>query len=428
MDAPGTQAPALRWQASGSSPLPFASRSSFMAKTFDAIVVGARCAGSPTAMLLARKGYRVLLIDRATFPSDTNSTHILHPPAIAALARWGLLDRVVATGCPPVDTYAFDFGPLTISGSPGTPKFPLAYCPRRIVLDKILVDAAAEAGAEVREGFTVDDVLTEDRRVAGIKGHQKGEFNITEKARVVIGADGWHSVIARIVEPERYDEKPPLLAGFYAYWSDLPMHGRYEVYVRPHRGFGALTTNDGLTMVVTGWPSSEFAANKHHLEASYLETIALVPEFAERLRSAKRQTHFSGAIVPNYFRKPYGPGWALVGDAGYIKDPITAQGLSDAFQDAERCTDALDAWLAGHRAFDDALGEYQRARDQHALPMYEFTCELARLEPPPPEMQQLLASIHGKRKAMDAFMRTCAGTTSPAEFFAPDNISALIAA
>jgi 2-polyprenyl-6-methoxyphenol hydroxylase-like FAD-dependent oxidoreductase len=280
----------------------------------------------------------------------------------------------------------------------------------------------------VREGFTVDDVLTEDGRVAGIKGHQKGEANIIEQARVVIGADGWHSAVARAVNPERYNEKPPLLAGFYAYWSGLPMHGRYEVYVRPHRGFGALSTNDGLTMVVTGWPASEFGANKHRLEASYLETIALVPQFAERLRSAKRQTHFTGAIVPNYFRKPYGPGWALVGDAGYIKDPITAQGISDAFHDAERCADALDAWLAGKRAFDDALGDYQRACDQHALPMYEFTCELAKLEPPPPEMQQLLASIHGKRKAMDAFMQTFAGTMSPKEFFAPDKISALLAA
>jgi 2-polyprenyl-6-methoxyphenol hydroxylase-like FAD-dependent oxidoreductase len=399
-----------------------------MSRIFDAIVVGARCAGSPTAMLLARKGYRVLVVDRATFPSDTNSTHILHPPAIAALARFGLLDRLVATGCPPVDTYAFDFGPITISGSPGTAPFPLAYCPRRIVLDKILVDAAAEAGAEVREGFTVDDVLIEDGRVAGIKGRQKNGASIAERSRVVIGADGWHSAIASAVDPERYNERPRLLAGFYAYWSGLPMHGRYEVYVRPHRGFGALSTNDGLTMLVTGWPVSEFAADKHRLEATYLETIALVPEFAERLRSAKRQSHFSGAIVPNYFRKPYGPGWALVGDAGYIKDPITAQGISDAFQDAERCATALDQWLAGHRGFDDALGNYERTRDQHALPMYDFTCELAKLEPPSTEMQQLLASIHGKPKAMDAFIQTCAGTMSPAEFFAPGKVSALLAA
>ena len=119
---------------------------------YDAIVVGARCAGSPTAMLLASKGYRVLVVDRATFPSDTVSTHLVHPPGVAALRSWGLLDRLEATGCPPIDTYAFDFGPFTISGSPGTDETPIAYGPRRTVLDKILVDGASDAGAEVREG------------------------------------------------------------------------------------------------------------------------------------------------------------------------------------------------------------------------------------------------------------------------------------
>src|SRR6266550_3977356 len=120
--------------------------------SYDAIVVGARCGGSPTAMLLARKGYNVLVVDRATFPSDTISTHIVHPPGVAALRRWGLLDRLSATGCPPIDTYAFDFGPFTISGSPGNDDASIAYCPRRTVLDKLLVDGASEAGAEVREG------------------------------------------------------------------------------------------------------------------------------------------------------------------------------------------------------------------------------------------------------------------------------------
>src|SRR5207344_1463552 len=123
---------------------------------YDAIVVGARCAGSPTAMLLARQGHRVLVVDRATFPSDTVSTHVVHPPGAAALARWGLIDRLTATGCPPMHTYAFDFGPFTLSGSPGTKDAPVAYCARRTVLDKVLVDAAAEAGAEIREGFRRD--------------------------------------------------------------------------------------------------------------------------------------------------------------------------------------------------------------------------------------------------------------------------------
>lgn len=125
---------------------------------FDAIVVGARCAGSPTAMLLARKGYKVLLVDKASFPSDTISTHLIHPPGVTALEHWGLLDDLLATGCPGIDTYAFDFGTVTISGAPGTDEAPLAYSPRRTLLDKLPVDAAIEAGAELRERFTVEDL------------------------------------------------------------------------------------------------------------------------------------------------------------------------------------------------------------------------------------------------------------------------------
>src|SRR5262245_28792335 len=129
------------------------------ANEYDVIVVGARCAGSPTAMLLARKGYRVLLVDGTTFPSDTASTHIVPPPGVEAVDRWGLLPALVASGCPAIGTYSFDFGPLVIEGRPGTAESPVSYCPRRTVLDKILVDGAAAAGAEVREGWGVDELI-----------------------------------------------------------------------------------------------------------------------------------------------------------------------------------------------------------------------------------------------------------------------------
>jgi 2-polyprenyl-6-methoxyphenol hydroxylase-like FAD-dependent oxidoreductase len=379
-------------------------------------------------MLLARRGHRVLLVDRATFPSDTISTHVVQPTGVAALSRWGLLDRLTATGCPPIHTYAYDFGPFAIEGSPGTRASPVAYSPRRTVLDKILVDAAVEAGVEVREGFTVDRVLSEQGRVVGIEGRSKGGAPVTERARVVVGADGKDSRVVAAVRPERYDERPAVLASYYTYWSGLPVTGRFETWIRPRRGMAAMPTHDGLTLVIAGWPYAEFEANRRDVEGSYRRTIELVPELAGRLRKGRREARFAGAAVPGSFRKPWGPGWALVGDAGYVKDPITAQGIRDAFLDAERCSAALDAALTGARPFDEAMAGYQRARDEDARPMYEFTCMLATLEPPPAEMQAVLGALPGHPAAMDRFAQMNAGTISPAAFFAPESVAAILSA
>jgi 2-polyprenyl-6-methoxyphenol hydroxylase-like FAD-dependent oxidoreductase len=394
---------------------------------FDAIVVGARCAGSPTAMLLARKGYRVLVVDRARFPSDTISTHVLHPPTVAALARFGLRDRLVATGCPPIDTYAFHLGPFAITGSPGTADSPVAYAPRRTVLDKLLVDAAAEAGAELREGFSVDEIIVADGRVTGIRGRDADGRPVVVRARVVIGADGRSSLVARAVGAATYHERPPLQAAYYAYWSGLPMDGRFETYLGDRTGFAALPTHDGLTCVIGGWSYDQFEARKRDLEGNYLALLDAAPPFAARIRPPRRETRLFGAATPNFFRAPSGPGWALVGDAGYIKDPITAQGIADAFHDAELLAEALDQAWTGASPEAVALAGYQVKRDARVMPMYELTCQLATLEPPPPEMQQLLAAMQGDREAMDGFCRVNAGVTSPAEFFAPDSVGRIVA-
>ncbi len=394
---------------------------------YDAIVVGARCAGSPTAMLLARKGYRVLVVDRATFPSDTISTHLVHPPGIAALDRWGLLDRLVATGCPAIHEYAFDMGPFVISGAPGKPEFPIAYGPRRTVLDKLLVDAASEAGAEVREGFNVEEIVIEGGRVTGIRGRSEGGQPVSERARVVIGADGSNSSVARAVTPEQYHERPRLQAGYYTYWSGLPMDGRFEAYDRDGRGWAAWPTNDDLTLLIVSWPMAEFESNKQDIEGNYLATLDWAPEFRDRVRAARREERYVGAAIPNFFRKPFGPGWALVGDAGYTRDFITAQGISDAFRDAELCVTAVDESLSGARPFDEAMGACQSARDTRVLPIYEFTCQFAMLAPPTPEMQELLAAVHGNQAAMDGFAQVVSGVTSPADFFSPDNVGRIFA-
>jgi 2-polyprenyl-6-methoxyphenol hydroxylase-like FAD-dependent oxidoreductase len=244
---------------------------------------------------------------------------------------------------------------------------------------------------------------------------------------VVVGADGRHSLVARAVDPVEYHQKPRLLAGYYSYWSGLPMDGRWETYVRPQRGFAAWPTNDDLTLVVGGWPYAELEANRTDIEGNFLKMLDLAPEFAERVRAARREERFSGAAVANYFRRPYGPGWALVGDAGYNRDFITAQGIADAFRDAELCAAALHQSFLGDD-FDRAMGVYQSDRDRQVLPMYEFTAQLAALEPPPPELQRLLGAVHGNQPAMDQFARVNAGVTSPEEFFSEANVGRILTA
>jgi 2-polyprenyl-6-methoxyphenol hydroxylase-like FAD-dependent oxidoreductase len=168
---------------------------------YDAIIVGARVAGSPLAMLLARKGYRVLLLDKARFPSDTISTHHIHQPGVARLIRWGLLERVRASNCPPTTEITFDVGPFALRSAPPPAEGNFeAYAPRRRVLDKILVDAAAEAGAEVREDFSVEEITTEGGAVTGVRGRAANGPPVSERARVVVGADGARSFVARSVQ------------------------------------------------------------------------------------------------------------------------------------------------------------------------------------------------------------------------------------
>ena len=304
-----------------------------MSTDYDAIVIGARCGGSPTAMLLARNGYRVLLVDRATFPSDTMSTHLAHPPAVAALARWGILEQLEATNCPPITRYSFDFGPVTVAGTPrpanGTAK---AYCPRRIVLDALLVEAAAAAGAEVREAFTVEEVLVDDGRVTGIRGHAKGGDTVTETAQVVVGADGRHSLVAKAVQPEQYNEVPPLAPAYYAYWSGLPADG-FDTYIRAEvgRGWAAIPTHDGLTCVVQGWPQARLRGQPARTwRATYLKCFELAPEFAERDAAAPSGSRVSWAreTCRVTSASPTARDGRSSGDAGYHKHPITAFGIT----------------------------------------------------------------------------------------------------
>jgi 2-polyprenyl-6-methoxyphenol hydroxylase-like FAD-dependent oxidoreductase len=394
---------------------------------YDAIIVGARCAGSPTAMLLARQGYRVLLVDKARFPSDTLSVHYIHQPGVARLKRWGLLDQVAASNCPPVRTQRLDFGPVVLEAAPAPFDGVVeGYAPRRTVLDKLLIDSAAAAGAEMRERFTVDELVMDGDRVAGIRGHAAGGATVTETARIVVGADGLHSRVARFVGAPTYEARPTLTCAYYAYWDDLPVQG-VELYARPDRMIAVGGTNDGRTSVIVYWPRAAFPEVRADIERHFLAALDLVPGLAERVRAGHRAERFRGtADLPNFFRKPYGPGWALVGDAGYHKDPITAQGISDAFRDAGLLAEAIADGFAGRRRLADALAEYERRRNEAVMPLYEFTCQLASLQPPPPEMQRLFAALQGNPAEASRFLGTVAGTVSIPEFFSPENLGRII--
>jgi flavin-dependent dehydrogenase len=391
---------------------------------YDAIFVGARCAGSPTALLLARKGYKVLLVDRSPFPSDLPfSTHYIHQAGTARLRRWGLLDEIAASNCPPITTFYFDFGSFVLTGSPppadGVEE---AYAPRRKVLDAILVEAAVNAGAELRTGFSVEELHWDNNRVTGIGGREKGGSAISEKAHIIIGADGMHSMVARAVQAPEYNTKPPLQGPYFSYWSGVQMKG-FEFYPGAYRGAFGWMTNDGLALIGVGFAAQDHATVRTDIEGHYLRTITEdAPDLARRIQSGHREERFVGGIIPNYFRKPFGPGWALVGDAGYLKDPCTAEGITDAFHSAELLADAIDAGLSGRQPLDAALEGYEQQRNEAAFPLYEFTCKLATLAPPPPEMQQLLAALQGNQEQTNRFFGLFAQTVSVQAFFAPENM------
>jgi 2-polyprenyl-6-methoxyphenol hydroxylase-like FAD-dependent oxidoreductase len=242
----------------------------------------------------------------------------------------------------------------------------------------------------------------------------------------VIGADGRHSVIARAVKAPEYNVRPSLSCWYYAYWSGVPVEGP-ELYSRPSRAFGPIPTNDGLVCLPVAWTQREFQQYRADIEGNYLKTIELAPGLAERVRQGKREGRFIGtAVLPNFFRKPVGPGWALVGDAGYHKDPITAQGISDAFRGAETLAEALDAGFSGREPWESVLARLERTRDEEVMPMYEFTCQLATLEPPPPVMQQLFTALHGNQSETNRFFGTLAGTVPVREFFSPENMQRII--
>jgi 2-polyprenyl-6-methoxyphenol hydroxylase-like FAD-dependent oxidoreductase len=368
-----------------------------LSRRYDAVVIGARCAGAATAMLLARAGLSVLVLDRGKEGTDTLSTHALMRAGVLQLHHWGILERVRGRGTPTVTSTAFHYGEQVVAiqlkprdGVDGL------YAPRRFVIDQLLVDGAREAGAELVYGAVVTGLTrAADGRVTGVIVKNPDGINAIEVAAgIVIGADGMRSTIAELVGAAAYRTARHTTAVVFSYFPGLPPDA-YHWYYRVGSSTGVIPTNDGQTCVFVSVPPRRFHDEvRADIPAGHRRVLReCCPEVADRLEGVEPSERYRGFPgLHGYFRQSHGPGWALVGDAAYFKDPLTAHGMTDALVDAEHLARAVA------QGSDAALAAYQRARDERASVFFDVTDRIASFEWDLPEIQRLHLSLSEEMK------------------------------
>jgi 2-polyprenyl-6-methoxyphenol hydroxylase-like FAD-dependent oxidoreductase len=363
---------------------------------YDVVIVGARCAGAATALLLARRGLRVLAIDRGRYGSDTVSTHALMRAGVVQLSRWGVLDEIKAAGTPVIRSTSFHYGDevVAVQIKPQNDVDGL-YAPRRTVIDRVLVDAARRAGAEIAfETHLVDLVRAENDRVRGVRVKDGQERERQVSAELVIGADGVRSTVARLVGADCYRTGRHATGVIFTYWSETGFDA-YHWYYNPGVSAGAIPTNGGHTCIFASLPQKRFQETmRRGTDAGYRQVLrecgSDLAAIVEQSKQAEKYRGFSGEI--GFFRQSFGPGWALVGDAGYFKDPLTAHGITDALIDAELLAQATSAGT------EIAFANYQSARDTLAVAHFEVTDAVASFEWDLPKVQQLHRALSDEMK------------------------------
>jgi 2-polyprenyl-6-methoxyphenol hydroxylase-like FAD-dependent oxidoreductase len=416
---------------------------------YDVIIVGARAAGAPTAMLLARRGHRVLLVDRATFPSDTLSTHLCQPRAMAYLHRWGLAAEL-RESTPVFSEFVLDREGIVLAAAPAAADLasclmrahgwsttadgsaiPVEWsCVRRSVLDTALARAAARAGADVREGFRVTDLERRGDRIAGIRGEHAGR-EIIAWAPLVVGADGRGSLIAREVGAEVLATSNETDFACYSYFRGVPLAGlRLPLRIRGRLAVAAAPTSEAELLVSVFGPEAWAADFKADLERHFLAAVeAVYPELGLRLRSATRTAPLRGmARQPAVFRRAHGPGWALVGDAGQTLSQCTAIGITNAFRDAELLAHRVSAALANGTSIDAATAAYDHERTAASFPYFDLVADASRCALPTREQLGLLCALQHDRAAAGRMVGVLATVVPVPEFFAPEEVQRLLAA
>ncbi|GAA0999689.1 NAD(P)/FAD-dependent oxidoreductase [Acrocarpospora macrocephala] len=368
------------------------------ADRYDVLVVGARCAGAATAMLLARAGLRVLVVDRAESGTDTLSTHALMRAGVLQLAKWGLLESVIAAGTPAITQTHFDYGThaatVPIRATAGVPAL---YAPRRTVLDALLLDKAAAAGAHVTLGVNITGVH-HDRlgRVCGVTGRDRRNV-FHAYAPLVIGADGLRSTIAEAVGAPVTKRGRSAGAVWYSYVTGLANEG-YRWFYRPGAAAGFIPTNGGATCVFAGMPASLFGVSRvqDHRQALADAFARAAPRAAAELRAAVPAGPVRGwPGVPSLIRAAHGPGWALVGDAGYFKDPLGTHGITQALRDAQLLAESIVSGHGGSEPIETALARYERTRDELSADLFTATDAIASYDWDLREVHRLLRRLSG---------------------------------
>lgn len=387
---------------------------------YDVIVVGARCAGAPAAMLLARAGYRVLMVERSTFPKDTLSTLYIHQPGVSLLNRWNVLSEVVNTGCPPIDKVRYTTADIRLEGcSWPSEGLRCAYAPRRHLLDSILARVAVDSGVEFRENCSVNDLVFDEDRVVGVRLRSATGREFTERAMLTVGADGMRSTVAAKVAAPLVVEDPTLSCAYYTYWSDLPPN--FELYEAPGHWVGTVPTNDGATLVAAYFPQERFVnVRGDAMNALLTEVEHTAPEVREQMSGGRRIERLYGTgDQRNFFRKAAGPGWVLIGDAGHHKDSITARGITDAFFQAQLLADCIGDCLHDPDGLHTALERFTVQRSDALMADYRNTLKTARLNPLEHRLEMLRA-IATSADLTDRYFSTMSGVCPIDEFVTPE--------
>ncbi|MFG1679356.1 NAD(P)/FAD-dependent oxidoreductase [Nonomuraea sp. NPDC049269] len=387
----------------------------------DVVIVGARCAGSAAAIALARAGRRVIAVDSARFPSPTISTHLMWPGGLAELARLGALDRVAALGAPRLPLASVEIpGVRAVGGYSAVDGISYAMCARRAGLDLALVETARAEGAEVREGCRVTGLLWSEGRVAGVEVNERGGRSYALRAPVVVGADGRRSTVARLAgAADPYLRRRDGRACYYAYFAD-PDESLRAVASQWRQGAElgtAFPCDGGLTLVLLMPPDARAPDFRKYPEKEYDRTIdELLPGLAERLRGcARRSRVFGAAGLESYFRVSAGPGWALVGDAGHFKDPVTAQGIRDALRFGRLMGESLADTDLSAGEVDAVLAEGERRRDRECLEAFYWTDRTGRADPVGPLDVEMHRALRAGPALMTRFLDVYSRIIRPSE-------------